>query len=136
MADVQDSASLARDVAYFAQGLFLERRVANRQHFVDEDNLGLEMRRDREPQPHVHSARIMFDRSVDKLVHFGECHDLVELALDFVSPHPENRAAQKNILAPRQLGMKSSANLEQTSNSTVQVDPSCGRLRDPRHDLE
>src|SRR5580692_7785773 len=32
--------------------------------------------------------------------------------------------------------MKSSADLEQTSDSTVEVNPSCGRLGNPRHDFE
>ncbi len=52
--------------------LLLERRVADREDLVDEEDLGLEVRGDREGQPHVHAARVVLDRSVDELLDLRE----------------------------------------------------------------
>src|SRR5208283_5716036 len=71
-----------------------------------------------------------------KFVDLGERHDFVELALDFIAPHAENRTAQKNIFASRQLGMKSSAYLKQTADAAVEINPPCRGLCYARHDLE
>ena len=71
-----------RDVAHFPEALLLERGVADGEHFVDEQDLGLEMRGDRERQPQVHAARVALDRRVEEPLDLREGDDLVELALD------------------------------------------------------
>src|ERR1700688_1137721 len=48
MADEDDGAALLGDVAHFAHALFLKVDVAHRQHFVDQQNLRLQMRGHRE----------------------------------------------------------------------------------------
>ena len=80
MADEEDGAAPAGDVAHLAEALLLERRVADRQHLVDEQDLRLEVRGDRERQAHVHAARVALHRRVDELLDLGERDDLVELA--------------------------------------------------------
>ena len=47
---------LARHVLHLAEALLLELRVADRQHLVDDQDLRLQVRRDRERQPHIHAA--------------------------------------------------------------------------------
>ena len=56
VADEQDRAAVAADVAHLAEALLLERGVADGEHFVDDQDLGLEVRGHRERQPHVHAA--------------------------------------------------------------------------------
>ena len=58
----------------------LELGVADREHLVDEQDLRLEVRGDREGKAHVHAARVALDRRVDELLDAGELDDLVELA--------------------------------------------------------
>ena len=60
----------------------LELRVADREHLVDEQDLRLEVRRDREREPHVHPARVALDGRVDELLDAGELDDVVEALLD------------------------------------------------------
>ena len=48
--------SIARDVVHLAEAFSLELRVADGEDFVDDQDLGLEVRGDREGEPHVHAA--------------------------------------------------------------------------------
>ena len=73
---------LLRHVVHLAEALLLELRVAHRQHLVDDQDLGLEVRGHRERQPHVHAARVVLHRRVDELLDLGERDDLVELPVD------------------------------------------------------
>ncbi len=77
------------------------------------------MRGNRKRQPHVHPARIPLDRSVDECLDASEIDDLIESALDFAFAHPENGAAQKNVLASAQLGLKTRADFEQRGHASV-----------------
>ena len=69
-----------RDVVHLAEALLLEARVADRQHLVDDQDLGLEVRGDGEREPHVHAARVVLHRRVDEPLDLRERDDLVELA--------------------------------------------------------
>src|SRR5689334_7818107 len=113
MADEQDGPPAARDLTHLAKTLLLELRVADRQHLVDDQNLGLEMRGNREGQPDVHPAAVALDRRVEKLLGAGKRHDVIELARDLRARHAENRAVQEDVLAARQLGMKARSDFEQ-----------------------
>ena len=66
------------DLAHLAEALALERRVADREHLVDEQDLRLEVGGDGEGEPHVHAARVALDRGVEELLDLGELDDLVE----------------------------------------------------------
>ncbi len=63
MTDEQHRPALRADVLHLAEALTLERGVADREHFVDEQDVRLEVRRDRERQPHLHAARVVLDRA-------------------------------------------------------------------------
>ena len=99
--------------------LLLEREVADRQHFVEQQDLGLEMRRDRERQAHVHAARIALDRRVDELLDLGEVDDGVELARDLLAAHAEDGAVEEDVLAAGQLAVKAGADFEQRADAAV-----------------
>ena len=81
VADEEHGPTVLGDRAHLAEALLLERDVADRQHLVDDQDLRLEVRGDRERQPHVHAARVALDRRVDELLDPGEVDDLVELAV-------------------------------------------------------
>src|SRR5262249_31318757 len=56
VADEQDGPPALGGVADLAQALLLERRVADRQHLVDEQDLGFQMRGDGKGQAHEHAG--------------------------------------------------------------------------------
>src|SRR5256885_4144379 len=64
--DEQHCATFRLQVAHRAKALPLKSDVADSEYLVDEQDVGIEVRRDGETQSHPHARRIPLDRSVDK----------------------------------------------------------------------
>src|SRR5688500_5562144 len=109
----KNGAPATRDVAELADALVLEPGVTDREHLVDEQHVGFEMRGNRKRKPHVHATRVVFDRRVDECPYFGELDDLVEIPEDVEARHAEDGAVQKDVLASRQIRVKTRADFEQ-----------------------
>ena len=99
----------------------LELGVPDGEHLVDEEDLGLEMRRHGECEPDGHAARVALDRRVDELLDARELDDLGELLLDLPALHPEDGAVQEDVLAPGQLGVEAGADLEQAPDAPADL---------------
>ena len=99
----------------------LELGVPDREHLVDEQDLGLEMRGDRERQPHVHPARVPLHGRVDEPLDAGELDDLGELPLDLAPLHSEHGAVQEDVLAAGQLGVESGPDLEEAAHAPADL---------------
>src|SRR6185295_9746835 len=117
MTDEQHGSSRTRHIAHLPQTLLLKRRITNRQHFIHDQDLRLEMRGHREREPHVHARREMLHRSVDKFFNLSEVDDLIKLPPDLFMTYPEYRAVEINVFSRRQLRMKTRANFEQTTHA-------------------
>jgi len=94
------------------------------------------MRGHREGQAHVHPGRVVLDRRLDEGSDAGEVDDLVELLVDLRLLHAEERPAQIHVFAPRELGVKAGADLEQRRHASPDLRPPFGRVRDAGEDLE
>ena len=136
VADEQDGAAVAADVAHLPEALALERRVADGEHFVDHQDLGFKMRRHRKRQPHVHAGAVALDRRVEEAFDLREGDDLVELADHFGAAHAEDRAVQENVLAAGQFRVEAGADFEQARDAAPQLDAAARRLGDAAQDLE
>src|SRR5512141_2109159 len=99
VAHKENRPAVAGNVFHFAETFLLERGVTDSEHFVNEQDLGLEMRRDSKREPGVHARAVPFRRSVDELLDLGEAHDLLEATGNLAAPHSEYRAAQIDVLA-------------------------------------
>ena len=95
----------------------LELRIADREHLVHEQDLGLEMGGDGEREPHVHAARVALDGRVHELPDAGEVHDLRHLPRDLATAHAEDGAIEIDVLATGELGMEARADLEQAADA-------------------
>src|SRR5215210_3460363 len=78
----------------------------------------------------------MFDWRIDEFADLGEFHDRIELALDLLSLHAQNRAVQIDILTARQLGVKSGTDFQQRANPAPYLSSPFGGLRDTREDFQ
>ncbi len=123
-------------VAHLAQALALELGVAHRQHLVHHQDLRLQMGGHREGQAQVHAAGIALDGRVDELLHFGEVHDLVELALDLGAAHAQDGAVEVDVFPAGQFRMEAGAHLEQGADPAVDLGVALGGVGDPREDLQ
>ena len=68
---------------HLSKASFLKIMVADSQDLIDDKNLRLEMRGNREREPHIHPAAIIFDRRIEEFLDFGKSDDLVEFSADF-----------------------------------------------------
>ena len=123
-------------IVHLAEALFLEFGVSDRKNFIDDQDLGFEVCSDRKRQPHVHSARIAFDRGVEEPLHFGEVDNFIELAPDFAAGHSQDGAVEKDVFTPAKLGVKSSADLKQAGHPPANGDAPFAWFGDARQDLE
>jgi hypothetical protein len=101
-----------RNFADLAQTLLLKRSVADRQYFIDRENLGLELRGDRKRQPDPHADRVSFDGRVDEFADPCKIDNLLKFPGDLAARHPEDHAVEKDIVAPGQFRVKSGADFE------------------------
>ena len=80
--DQHERSPCALEVADGVQALALEALVADGEGLVDEDDLGIEVDRHREAEPHVHAGGVGPDRHVDEALELGEGDDRVEARRD------------------------------------------------------
>src|SRR6185295_3882401 len=104
---------------HLAEALLLKRDVADRQHFVDDQDFRFEVGRDCEGESNRHTGGIMFDGRVEKLFSFGKGDNLIKLTFDLVAGHSQHGAVEKDVFASGKFGMKSGTDFEQTSYSSV-----------------
>jgi hypothetical protein len=136
MRDEKHRPSLLTDILHLVETFALKAHIADGEHFIHDQDFRFEMRGDSKGEAQIHAAGIMLNRRVNKLLHFGKRHDLVELARDLDARHAENRAVQINIFASRQLRMKARADFKQAADAPVQLDASGRRLGDAREQFE
>ena len=66
--DEQDRAPFALEALHPLETLALERLVTDREHLVDEEDVGIDVHGDREPEPDVHTRRVVPHLHVDELL--------------------------------------------------------------------
>ena len=123
-------------LAHLVEALLLERRVAHREHFVDDEDARLEERRDRESDAHLHAARIELHLPLDRVLDLRELDDLVELLGHLLAGEPEERRVDEHVLAPGEIGMNPRHHLEQRTDAAVGLDGPGVREHDAGDDLE
>ncbi len=120
----------------FVEALVRESLVADREDFVYEQHVGIDVDRHRKPEPHVHAGGVGLDRCVDEFRELGEVHDVIEPILNLPFREAEHDPVDEDVLATRNLGVKSRAELDQRRHAAVHAHDAAGPLRDPRDELQ
>src|SRR5262245_16960775 len=84
----------------------LKAEVSDREHFVDEEHLGIDVRSDGKTEPRVHAAGIPFHRCIDEIRDAREVDDLVEAPSNLLALHAHDRALQEDVFPSGEIGMK------------------------------
>ena len=113
-----------------------EDRVAGREDLVDDQHVGIDRRRDREPEAGPHARRVGLDRRVDELADVGEVDDAGQPLLHRLVGHAEERAGEADVVAARQVGVEAGTERQQARHVADDVDGALVRLDDPGEDLE
>ena len=109
--------------AHAVDAPLLESGVADGEHLVDEQHVGLEEGGDAEAEPHLHAARVELDLAVDGVLELGELDDLVEAGSHHPARQPEQRAVQVDVLTSGELGVDAGAHLDQRAGAAGDLDP-------------
>ena len=131
-----DRASLVFELGELIHALVLEFHVAHGQDLVDEEDIRLHVDGHGESQAHVHARGVVLDGLVDEALDAGEVDDRVQLGVDLLLAHAQDRAVEVDVLAARQLGVEAGADLEHGGHAARRGDPSLVRGEDLRDALE
>ena len=74
----QDRLALVAHAVELVEALLLEGGVADGEHLVDQQDVGVDLDHHREGQAHVHPRRVVLELEVDELLELGEVDDRVE----------------------------------------------------------
>ena len=74
----QDRPTLLPKPAELVEALLLEGGVADGEHLVDQQDVGVDLDRDGERQPHEHPRGVVLQLELDEFLELGEGDDVVE----------------------------------------------------------
>src|SRR6516165_6891873 len=77
-------------VTHFSQAFLLEFVVPHGENLIDYEYITFEMCSDRKRKAYIHPRAISFHRHIEEPLDPCKRHDLIELALDIRSAHPED----------------------------------------------
>src|SRR2546429_7581260 len=83
----------------------------------------------RKSQTYIHAAAIAFNWGIQELLDLSEGYNLIELSLNLSAGHSQYRSVQKDVFAAGKLGMKTSADFQQTRYPATNADAALRRLR-------
>src|SRR5258708_29707943 len=90
--------TIARDLADPPKTFRLERYVTHRQNLVDDQDLRLQMCSHGECQADLHPAGEPLYGRIQKLSNSGELDNLVELSIDLLASHAQDRSIEVHVL--------------------------------------
>ncbi len=134
--DEDDRAALLLEPEDPPEALPLERLVTDGEDLVEQEDVGVEERRDREAEPHGHPGRVRPHRTVDRVLELGEGDDLVEPLPDVGPAQPLDRAVQEDVLAPGEVEVEPRAELEERADPPFRTHRAGRRLDDPGDEPE
>src|SRR4029077_3608094 len=110
------------ELADLGEALVLEVLVADREHLVDEEDVRLEMHRDREAEAHVHAVRIGLHGRVEEAADVGELLDRGHGPVHVLPREPEEGAVEVGVLSTAEIRVESRADLEERGDASVHVE--------------
>jgi hypothetical protein len=134
--DQHDRHALAAELVEVVEAAPLELLVADRDDLVHDQDLRVQVHRDREAQPDVHARRVDLDRGVDELLEPAEGDDLVHRGVDLLAGHAQDRAVEIDVVAPGHLGVEAGTEFQHRGDAAVRDDRAVGRPVDTGDQLE
>ena len=135
--DDQDGDAMVVDQRLDAALAFLlEKKVADRQHFVDDQHVGHDYGGNGEGDAGDHAGGVVLHRHVEEVPHLGELDDLVEVLLDELLRIAEQGAVEVDVLACGQLQVEPGAELDERGDAALDRAAAFGGLQHAGDDLE
>ncbi len=126
--DEDDRAAFLAHPVEDVEALLLEGGVADGQHLVDQQDLGVDLDRHREGQAHVHPRGVVLELEVLKLLEFGELDHALVARPRLARREAEHDAVQRDVVEGGQVGIEADAELDEGGHPAVAPDlPSSAR---------
>jgi hypothetical protein len=90
------------------------------------------VRRDREPEAHIHARRVGPHRNVDELFELGERDDLVHLLVHVPALEAMDGAVHVDVLAAGEVRVEAGTELEERGNAAADLEATVRRTEDTR----
>ena len=119
MRDEEHGLAAAAELGELVEALVRERLVADGEHLVDQQHVGVDVDGHGEAEAHVHAGRVGLHRRVDEVLEFGELHDLVEAPGDLALRQAEHDAVDEDVLAAGDLGVEPGAQLDERRDAAL-----------------
>ena len=110
--DEDDRAPLGVQPGEGVEALALEGGVADREHLVDQQDLGVDVGHQREPQPHQHPRRVVLELHLGELLELGELDHLVEARPGVAWGEAHHHAVEHHVLVRGELRVEADAELD------------------------
>jgi hypothetical protein len=118
------------------EALLLEGGVADREHLVDEQDVGVDLDGHREREAHAHAGRVVLELEVDELLELREGDDVVEAGARLAPRQAEHRRVDDHVVARREVRVEADAQLDERRQAPVDADGAAVELVDAREALE
>ena len=132
----QQSRALLAELANPVKAFVLKVRVANRQRFVDNQDIRTFCGRYAESQAHLHTAGINPDGRVDVFANLGKRLDFRHPLRDLLGRHAQQVTRHDGVLTTGEVRVKPHAQLKQRSQSSGHLSAAGRRLRGAGNQLE
>ena len=103
----------AADLVEDVLALLLEGGVADRQHLVDQQDVGVGLDHDREGEAHQHPRGVVLELQVGELLELCELDHRLEAALRVVAAEAHQDPVEDHVLARGQLGVEADPELDE-----------------------
>ena len=97
--DEENRLVAAAEFSELVEALVCETLVADCEHLVDQQHVGVDVNRDGEAETHVHPRRIGLHRRIDEFAKLREVDNLVEARVNLALAEPEHDAVDEDVLA-------------------------------------
>ena len=134
--DEHDRPPVGLELPHAVDAALLERLVADGQHLVDQQHLGIHVDGHREAQPHEHARAVELHLVVHELLELGEAHDVVVYAVRVPFRETEERGVEVDVLAAGELGVEAGAQLQQRRHPPAEADRARRGPQDPGDALQ
>ena len=119
MSDEHDRATLGLEACELGEALLLKRRVADRQHLIDQHHVGVDLNCDREGEAHVHAGGVVLQLQVHKRLQLRERDDLIQPLERLAARQAEHDRVDDCVVTRGQIGIEPDAEFDERRQPTV-----------------
>ena len=105
--------ALALEPEELLEALLLEGRVADGEHLVDQQDLGFDLDRGGEREPHEHPRGVVLQPQVHEVLELGESHHVVESRKRLSAAEPEHDRVDDHVVARVQVDVETDTQLDE-----------------------